>query len=290
MSRPDGVVAGLRERGALWSPAPGLVGLRGEALARFRTLEGRIRALCAGVAEEWLVPPAIPLDVLQRAGYFASFPQWLTVASQLTDATGALERLATNPAPAAAVGDAIVPPSAALPPAVCYHVYAALAGERLAKAVQVTAQCTCWRHEGARHAPLERGWAFTMREVVCVGTQAECEGFAERGLAIVTRLASHLGIDSEVAPAEDPFFAPTARGQALLQRVKGLKRELHVPIDDDRTVAAASVNMHERFFGDAFDIRAANGQPAFTACLAFGLERWLLASLVAEEPRTAVAS
>jgi len=49
----------------------------------------------------------------------------------------------------------------------------------------------------------------------------------------------------------------------------------------DDSVAAASFNPHERFFGEAFDIRLADGSPAASACVAFGIERWLLAFLAA---------
>jgi hypothetical protein len=165
---------------------------------------------------------------------------------------------------------------------VCYHVYAALAHTRLHAARTMTVQGCCWRHEGERFAALERGWAFTMREIVCIGTEAECVAFRDRGIALARSLTASLRLDSEITPAEDPFFAPTGRGRALLQRLKELKQELRLPIGDGDTVAAASFNLHEGFFGEAFDIRLADGSPAFTACVAFGLERWLLASLVAE--------
>lgn len=88
-------------------------------------------------------------------------------------------------------------------------------------------------------------------------------------------------LDGELATAEDPFFAPTSRGRALFQRINGLKQELRLAIGDGDTVAAASFNLHEQFFGEAFDIRLDDGSPAFSACIAFGVERWLLASLVA---------
>ena len=96
-------------------------------------------------------------------------------------------------------------------------------------------------------------------------------------------LAAALGLDGELAEATDPFFAPTARGRALLQRVKGLKQELLLRVGDER-VAAASFNLHERFFGEAFDIRLADDAPAASACVAYGVERWLLAFLVAHGP------
>lgn len=281
MLRREAVLATLRARGEVWEAAPGLLGLRGQPLALLRHIDGLVASLCAGESDdEWVVPPALPLSTLERAGYFASFPHWLTLASHLSDDPATLERVASSAAPARAAADAAGPPTAALPPAVCYHVYAALAGSTIPSRRVVTAQACCWRHEGDRLAALERGWAFTMREIVCIGSEAECVSFRDRGAAVARRLANALGLDSSVESAEDPFFAPTARGRALLQRVKGLKQELRLPIGDGETTAAASFNLHERFFSEAFDIRLADGEPAYTACVAFGLERWLLATLL----------
>jgi seryl-tRNA synthetase len=163
---------------------------------------------------------------------------------------------------------------------VCYHVYAALAGTTVAGPRIVTAQGCCWRHEGARVEPLARGWAFTMREIVCIGSEEDCASFRDRGVRLAHRLADELGVDGVLAEAEDPFFAPTARGRALLQRLRALKHELRLFVGDGETVAAASFNLHERHFGEAFDIRLPGGEPAHTACVAFGLERWLLATLL----------
>jgi seryl-tRNA synthetase len=281
MRQRDALLAELRARGELWQPARGLIGLRGRPLAVLRRVERLVASLCAGETdEEWVVPAAIPLATLERAGYFASFPNWLTLAAHLSDDQAVLERVASSTAPARAAAEATVPAATALPPAVCYHVYEALAGTTLRGPRVVTAQAPCWRHEGGRLAPLERAWAFTMREIICIGTEAECSAFRERGVAIARRLATALGLEWSIEPAEDPFFAPTARGRALLQRLKGLKHELRLPIGDAETTAAASFNLHEQFFGEAFDIRLADGEPAHTACVAFGLERWLLAVLL----------
>jgi hypothetical protein len=291
MRRRDALLAELRTRGELWEPAPGLTGLRGRSLDVLRRIEGRIASLCAGETDdEWMVPSALPLATLERAGYFASFPQWLTIASHLSGDASVLERVASSPHPAREAAAAALPATVALPPAVCYHVYAGLAGSTIRTRRIVTAQGCCWRHEGDRFAPLERGWSFTMREIVCIGSEAECVAFCERGTRITRWLATGLGLDSSIEPAEDPFFAPTARGRALLQRVKGLKHELRLPIGDGETTAAASFNLHEQFFGDAFTIRLVNGEPAHTACVAFGLERWLLATLLREETGVATGS
>jgi seryl-tRNA synthetase len=282
MRHAERIVRGAHARGELWTPAPGLLGLRGPALRTLRAIENAITALCqAEQPDEWLVPPALPLAALERSGYFASFPQWLTLASHLTSDATTLERIAASDHPARDAAAAGAPASAALPPAVCYHVYAALADSVVRSPRLVTAQGYCWRHEGDELAPLRRGWAFTMRELVCIGTEADCLAFRDRGLTAARALASRLNLAFTVVAAEDPFFAPTARGRALVQRLKELKLELRLDIGDGDTVAAASFNLHERFFGEAFDIRLRDGSPAFTACVAFGLERWLLASMTA---------
>jgi len=284
MRQRERIITALKMRGELWEPAPGLVGLGGETRARLAELDASLAARCrAESPDEWSVPSALPLGVLERADYFASFPQWLTLATHLTDDPHTLDRIARSTHPAREAAAAGVPPTVALPPAVCYHVYGALAGSIVDARRTVTAQACCWRHEGDRFAPLERGWAFTMREIVCIGTEDECVAFRDRGIAVANEFGARLQLEGELAPAEDPFFAPTGRGRALLQRLKGLKQELRLPIGDGETVAAASFNLHERFFGEAFDIRLADGSPAYTACVAFGLERWLLASLVASE-------
>jgi seryl-tRNA synthetase len=281
MWRLDDIRATLTERGDLWEVAPGLIGLRGPTAALYRDLERAIADLVLAETDDaWQVPPAIDLASLERAEYFASFPQWLTLAAHLSDDPAVLKEVAEHRHPAEAATTATAPAGAALTPAVCYHVYRGLAGTTVKSPTLVTAQSHCWRHEGGRHAALERGWAFTMRELVCVGTDEEVREFLERSVARVRELAAALDLPSSLIEATDPFFAPTARGKALLQRVKGLKRELTMPIAEDRDLAVSSFNLHETFFGDAFDIRLADGRPATTGCLAFGIERWVLAFLV----------
>jgi seryl-tRNA synthetase len=276
------VVRGLRGRGELWEALPGAIGLRGPVLGLQRALERTLREIALReTRDEWQTPAAIGLDTLARADYFASFPQWLTAASHLSGDPADLERVARSPQPAAEAGASLAPASGALPPAICYHTYAALAGTHLDAPRVMTAQGTCWRHEGDRLTPLERGWAFTMREVVCLAHGAEVEAFRARGLEAARALAEALGLEAGVEIATDPFFAPTSRGKALFQRAKALKHELVLPIGGGRTLAAASFNHHDTFFGDAFAIRLADGSPAASGCVAFGIERWLLAFLCA---------
>ena len=63
-----------------------------------------------------------------------------------------------------------------------------------------------------------------------------------------------------------------------------LKYELRLPIGEGRTLAAASFNFHEDFFGSSFDIRRPAGDgdedaTVITACAGVGLERFAYAFL-----------
>ncbi len=278
MQQRDQIVQTLRERGELTEPVPGVVALSGEAARLMHVLEQTIATLCiAESLDEWRVPPALAFHTLARSDYFASFPQWLTLVSHLSDDENVLRQVAERHEPNR---DAVTPPKAALNPAVCYHVYSAFAGQVIDGPRVITAQSTCWRHEGARHVALERQWAFTMREIVFVGKADDAQRFLERASSRVVALARALGLDPAVAMATDPFFAPTARGKQLLQQIEERKREMLLPLGGGARVAASSFNLHGGFFGQVFDIRLPSGIPATTACVAFGLERWLLAFLV----------
>ena len=281
MSNAETVVAELRARGELWDPAPGLTSLRGDSLRLYDALSREMQRVARSeTIDEWSVPAAIPLETLARADYFAAFPQLLTGMAHLSDNAETLEHIAASDDAARFASLAMRPSGCALQPAICYHVYAALSGSEVGDFRCVAVNGTCWRRE-QDYVPLERGWSFTMREIVCIGAPADVETFRQRGLGRALTLAQRLGIAARVATATDPFFAPSTRGRMLLQHIKGLKHELLLPLGDGRTVAAASFNNHERFFGDAFDIRLHDGSAAASACVAFGVERWLLAYLVA---------
>ena len=73
--------------------------------------------------------------------------------------------------------------------------------------------------------------------------------------------------------ANDPFFGRAGRLLASNQRTKELKFEVVARISSVTPGAIASANYHEDHFGIAFDIRLADGTPAHTACIGFGLER-----------------
>ena len=278
MAAVDRAVATLHARGELWQSRPGLVGMRGDLLALFRAVERAIAELVAcETVDEWLVPAGIALETLARAGYFDALPRSLTLASHLSDDPDLLQRVADDADPSDAARETAMPADAALAPAACYHAYAALAGTRLAASRRLTVHGTCWRHEGGRLEPLARGWAFTMRELVGVGTDRDVEALRQRGMEAAEGLARSFGLEPVIVEGGEPL---AGRSHAA----RPLEHQLLLPLAERAPIAATSFNHHELHFGEAFDIRLADGSPAATACVAFGIERWVLAILAEHGP------
>jgi seryl-tRNA synthetase len=268
--------------GSLDSPAfRGYATLSGPALRLYQRLQGIFdRWSARWPAEPHLGPPLIAARTLDRVGYFQSFPHLATFPAALADDRIQLRHFAG--APFTASGDlaltALAPGQEVLTPAACYHLYPALEGARLEGPRFLGISAPCFRREAA-FVPLERQWSFTMQEVVCLGTAEEVGAFLARARARIDELVSVLGLPARWEQATDPFFDPRDNPKLLLQKVAPLKREL---VYRDQ-LAIASLNFHQAHFGAAFDI-GRGGSPAFSACAAFGVERWVAALLESAGP------
>ena len=224
-------------------------------------------------AEDHRFPTFLAASVLERIDWFRSFPQLATLPACLDAAEDNLARF-TGGQP---VIEGVVHPTELAPirdvltPAACYHVYDHLAGRRFDAPQYLTTRNTCFRREEV-YVALERQWSFSMREIVCVGTAEETRSFLEAATAEVDRYVAAIGLPLRWEQASDPFFRPSTNPQYLMQQVDPTKFEL---LFDDR-LAIASTNLHHDHFGRAFDIER-DGEPARTACIAFGIERWLSA-------------
>ena len=205
-------------------------------------------------AEEYRFGSAIARETLARADYFEAFPDG---ATSITD-NGSSRYF--------------------LSPAVCYHAYEQFAGQRFDRPITITAELPCFREADRTAGGAGRLWEFTMREVVFVGAAAWVAARREEWMSRVSAFAASCGLDSSIEPAMDPFFGATGRGKRLLQQVKGLKYELRLAAGQD-SLPVASFNLHETFFGERFAMTLQDGTDAHSACVAFGLERWVLVFL-----------
>jgi hypothetical protein len=256
--------------------------LGGSLLALYRRLDAAFTRLgTAFAAPEVMYPTLLGAAHLAKLDYFKSFPHLATFACNLDRDAANLTAFARGPGIDERGGVALTrldPVSDVLTPAACYHVYVDLAGQELPAFSTVTTRATCFRRE-AHYPPLERQWSFGMREVVGLGTAGEVKAFLERGRARVDRFLDALGLAIAWTPATDPFFDASRNPKFLAQKLDPVKTEM---VHRGR-LAIGSINFHRNFFGETFAIQHA-GEPVFSGCIAFGLERWIRAILDVHGP------
>lgn len=251
--------------------------LSGALLALADGLDRRFLSLAARWdAEELRFPTFLAAAELERIDWFRAFPQLATFPASLVADEANLDRF-TEAQPVDAGGNVHLTETApirdVLTPAACYHLYAHHRGQRFDGPRYFTVRCICFRRED-HYVPLERQWSFTMREIVCMGTADETRSFLDAAAAEVDELVAAIGLPVRWENATDPFFRPSKNPQYLMQQVDPTKHEL---LFDER-LAIASTNLHHDHFGRAFDIQR-DGEPVRTACIAFGIERWVAAFL-----------
>lgn len=229
-------------------------------------------------AVEYAAPALVSWQTIERAGYARTAPQHLTTCSVVRHDLAALDRFAA--AGGAGRASETQPAGACLAPAVCLHLFAAHAGSTLPVAdaggpLLLTARSWCGRHEAGSVDSPTRRWSYSMREIVCLGSDAQAMWFRREMLALMADLAAAIGLPATIATATDPFFTSAVPDLAEYQDTFELKHELLGRLagsGDD--LAIASVNVHKQHFGLGFGISLPGGGPVHSSCVGFGLERW----------------
>ncbi|HVV58404.1 MAG TPA: hypothetical protein VHC45_08585 [Gaiellaceae bacterium] len=271
--------AGLREQLAeaellVETSTPGLP-FRSAAFERIvRAVAGAVTSAGAGTAEPCLyAPPLMARADFERTGYHRSFPDLMGLVGTFDGGDREHRALLAQAGRGETWTSGVADSGLVLCSAGCHALYPALRGPVPAGGRRLEVEGTCFRHEPS--ADPARMQSFRQHEFVYVGSAAGALAFrdewVERGRALLTGL----GLSVSTVDAADPFFGRAGRLLEAAQREAGLKVELVAQIDGDAAIASA--NYHEDHFGAAFGLAQADGQPAHTACIGFGLERIALA-------------
>ena len=271
----------LERHGLVSRTGDGAYGASGVLAQLLYKIDHRVRVLAVegfGAVDNWY-PALIPTDVLHRAGYFDSFPQFLmTVGRFHSDADvyqGFAAEFEAARDKAKFMDSRTEHVGHCLSPTVCYHSYHQYAGREVPdEGAVLTATGKIFRFESRYHHTLERLWDFTMREVVFFGGRKAVTDLRQNLLTAVCALVDDLRLAAHVEVANDPFFSNGADAKrAMVQRALRMKFELHMPVVDGRTISVGSFNLHGSKFGEAFGITTPGGQPAYSGCIGIGLER-----------------
>lgn len=172
-------------------------------------------------------------------------------------------------------------------PAACYPLYPTAANTTLPpEGRTVDLKAFVFRHEPS--VDPARMQIFRQREYVRMGTAEQALEHRNYWVQRGKEMLESVGLNVTAVLADDPFFGRGAKIMKATQREQDLKYELVVPIcSHEKPTAVTSSNYHLDNFGNKFSITAADGKPAHTACVGFGLERIALALLKAHglDPR-----
>jgi seryl-tRNA synthetase len=241
-------------------------------------LEAYISKLREPEAEILRFPPVMSRAQLEKSGYLKSFPNLLGCVCALhgTEASirAAADRLETG-------GDwteALSSSDLVLSPAACYPVYpiAAARGTLPPGGWQFDIEADVFRHEPSKS--LDRLQSFRMREFVRIGSPQEILDYRERWLAKAPQIAADLSLPHTLDVANDPFFGRVGQLMAVSQRQQALKFEMLIPYHAKATpTACMSFNYHREHFGNVWNMRDGRGEAAHTSCVAFGIDRLVVA-------------
>jgi seryl-tRNA synthetase len=224
-------------------------------------------------------PPVMNRAHLEKSGYLKSFPNLLGCVCGLHGSEREIDAAVSRFDAGGDWTNSLSPADLVLSPAACYPVYpiAASRGPVPANGWRFDVAADCFRREPSRH--LDRLQSFRMREYVCIGSPDRASAFRERWMKHAQDIASDLGLTFTVDYASDPFFGRVGQMKAVSQKQQALKFELLVPLrsEEEKPTACMSFNYHLDHFGVAWGIQDADGAPAHTACVAFGMDRLAVA-------------
>jgi seryl-tRNA synthetase len=258
---------------ALLDVRHGLATLGPEAIRIRELLEARFLDWAADCkALKMLFPPLMSVEDLSGLDYFRNFPHLALVVSRIRE-----ENLQDDYITASDIqsisNSHLATSEYVLPSAACYNAYIFLRNTTLEEPTYITTVASCFRNE-VEYKGLQRLWGFSMREIICVGpieaVQSHLETFKQR----ILKFANQIELPLNVQVATDPFYQ-TQSARTLMQQLFPVKEEFVY----GESVAIASVNFHRNFFGERCSIKMADGQAAFSGCVAFGIERWIHALL-----------
>ncbi len=269
-----------KEANGVYSLGPLVAGLVDYFESRFLELAQSFNA------KPYRFPALIPAKYLERVNYFRAFPHSLSFATHLREDLDVIDDFAEHTScdehgALTAEKDSFAPIKTLLSPAVCYHLYFAIADRTLSEGqITATAVGNCFRYESINLSSLERMWDFTMREVIFVGEKEFVLSNREKAREVVRRIFEEFGLAYKVESANDPFFIGEFRKQAAFQSAFQLKYEIRASLPyKSSTLAVGSFNYHQDFFGRHLNISLPDGSLAHTGCVAFGLERMAFAFL-----------
>lgn len=230
-------------------------------------------------AIEKMYPALLPIGGYSKTGYLKKTPQYAIFCSTVNDSINNLEQ--TDVAIRNRnVKEIVKEPEYALSPSACFHTYIEYENSSLEKNTIITFRQNVFRNEGRlNYRELGRLCDYHVREIVMIGSSEYVIKMRNQIMEKSTEIMKNLNLDGDISLASDSFVVPKMQMYRKIQRVDKSKYEMHLKVSDNKTISTASFNLHGRAFTDPFNISVDNCEDTVTACVGFGLQRWVIAFL-----------
>ena len=252
---------------------------------QFLAVRNAVRAVAARIAagmgaQPVEAPPLWPAAVLRDMNYLHDFPHLVLMAGGLRDDFAARARFAERHARGTPAGTLVcdaaadlAPIASVLAPTVCGCCYAMLRARTDVTDRVLTITGPVFRNEASAEGRLDRLTAFSVTDVVLIGSEGFVAEGRERLIAAMRAMLVAFDLACTIETADDPFFSNDALYKNLYQHIAKLKYEARAELYDGRSMSVGSINLHQDYFSRAYDYRDAHGERPHSACAGFGLER-----------------
>lgn len=235
-----------------------------------------------GPVKQYDFPVLYPIDNYEKGGYFETFPHYIMFQTTMKNDLAVLDRFAQKGTQDKTIFEEMKTPTLVLRHATCAPVYQFLSGSTIQRDAPQTYLVSgrCFRNEAGNAYELARLNEFNMKEYVFVGAPETCAEKVGQAKELWHFWQETFRLNCKVNTANDSFFASNYKKLQFFQVLGDSKQEFVCRLDNpDKEIAAASANFHRTHFSKPYNIRLDNGNFAYTACFAFGVERLTYALL-----------
>lgn len=235
-------------------------------------------ALLRGAIKK-VYPVLLPVSAYRKTGYINKSPQYAMFCCSASENMETIERMSDDLADSDCKKD-LSEPVFALSPSACFHTYLEYENKKLDKNTLLTFRQNVFRNEG-RLNYRERGrlMDYHVREIVMLGDEKYVCRLRKEMMDGVSDIIKDLELKGNITAASDPFILPKMQLYKKIQKIDKSKYEVHLNVSEENEISAASFNLHGKAFTDPFGIAIDNCPDTVTACVGFGIQRWVIAFL-----------
>lgn len=224
-------------------------------------------------------PTLLPIETLSQTKYLSSSPQYVHFCSPLAESISVYEQIQER-YNHGTLNEDLQYPKLTLSPSACFHLFGDIRDKEFSSPQIISMRQNVFRNEGRHNwGDICRLRDYNVREIVFIGSRDYVIQTRKVILARTVGLLKKLGLNFKINIASDPFVLPDMQKYKKIQEMSAVKYELQVNIDEQRTTACASYNLHGTSFSSRFNFKVKDADITESGCIGFGLERFIVAFL-----------